>query len=146
MANRHNCIFCKIIRGDIPSATIYETDQAVAFLDIHPVNHGHVLVVPKEHHADLTELPESQAAHVGALLPKLCRAIRAATGADGFNLVVNNGRAAGQTVNHGHWHIIPRFETDTVNWPWPQGEYLGDELGQMQFRIERELNPPEDGN
>ena len=83
---------------------------------------------------------------MGALLPKLCRAIRAATGADGFNLVVNNGRAAGQTVNHGHWHIIPRFGTDTVNWPWPQGEYLGDELGQMQFRIERELNPPEDGN
>ena len=65
--------------------------------------------------------------------------IRAATGADGLNVIVNNGRAAGQTIDHVHWHIIPRFQDDAVNWPWPQGEYVGDELGQMQFRIEREL-------
>ena len=84
MATRHDCLFCKIIRGEIPASTVLETDHALAFLDIHPVNPGHVLVVPKEHHADLTELPEALAGAVGALLPRLCRAIRAATGAEGF--------------------------------------------------------------
>jgi histidine triad (HIT) family protein len=135
------CIFCKITRGEIASARVLETDQAVAFLDIRPVNPGHVLLVPRAHHADLSELPEELAAHVGSLLPRLCRAIRAATGADGLNVIINNGRAAGQTVDHGHWHVIPRFRDDAVNWPWPHAEYVGDELGQMQFRIERELNP-----
>ncbi|MGE3820648.1 MAG: HIT family protein, partial [Isosphaeraceae bacterium] len=62
-----------------------------------------------------------------------------ATGAAGFNVVVNNGRIAGQTVGHGHWHVIPRFANDPVDWPWPHAEYLGDEIGQMRFRIEREL-------
>ena len=141
-AHDPNCVFCKIIRREIPSATVLETDDAVAFLDIHPVNLGHVLLVPKPHHANLTDLPEPLAAHVASLLPRLCRAVRAATGADGFNVIVNNGRAAGQIINHGHWHIIPRFHNDPVNWPWPHSDYVGDELGQMRFRIERELNPP----
>ncbi len=140
-AHQPDCIFCKIVRDEIPSSRILETDHAVAFLDINPVNKGHVLVVPRHHHADLTELSQSVAAHLGGLLPKLCRAIQAATGADGFNVIVNNGEAAGQTIGHGHWHIIPRFHQDPVNWPWPHSEYVGDELGQMRFRIERELKP-----
>jgi histidine triad (HIT) family protein len=121
---------------------VQETEEAVVFLDIHPVNPGHTLIVPKAHHAHLAELPEAIVAHIGSLLPRLCRAIRAATGADGLNVIVNNGRAAGQTIDHCHWHIIPRFDDDSVNWPWPQGEYVGDELGQMKFRIERELESP----
>lgn len=136
-----SCPFCKIIRGEIPAEKVLETDDAVAFLDIRPVIRGHVLLVPKEHHADLTDLPEALAAGSASLLPRLCRAIKAATGADGFNVIVNNGRAAGQTVDHGHWHIIPRFRDDPVDWPWPHSEYVGDEIGQMRFRIERELNP-----
>ena len=139
-----SCLFCKIVRGEIPSAKVLETDDAVAFLDIHPVNRGHVLLVPRAHHAHLIDLPEPLAAHAGALLPRLCRAVQAATGADGFNVIVNNGRAAGQTIDHGHWHIIPRFFDDPVDWPWPHSEYVGDELAQMRFRIERELNPPHD--
>jgi histidine triad (HIT) family protein len=140
-AHQPDCIFCRIVGGEIPSAKVLETDDALAFLDIHPVNKGHVLLVPKVHHASLLELPEGMAAHAASLLPRLCRAVQAATGADGFNVIVNNGRAAGQTVDHGHWHIIPRFVDDPVNWPWPHSDYVGDELGQMQFRIERELNP-----
>jgi histidine triad (HIT) family protein len=136
-----DCLFCKIVRGAMPAATILETDDAVAFLDIHPVNLGHVLLVPKAHHTNLGELPETLAAHAASLLPRLCRAIQAATGADGLNVIINNGRAAGQTVDHGHWHLIPRFHGDPVDWPWPHSEYVGDELGQMRFRIERELNP-----
>ncbi len=136
-----DCLFCKIVRGEISSAIVLESDEAVAFLDIRPVNKGHVLLVPKAHHAHLGELPDSIAAHAGSLLPSLCRAVQRATGADGVNVIVNNGRAAGQTIDHGHWHVIPRFHDDPVNWPWPHSEYDGDELGQMRFRVERELNP-----
>ena len=133
------CIFCKIVQGQVPSARVLETDQALAFLDIHPVIPGHTLLVPKAHHAHLSDLPDSIAAHAGSLLPRLCRAIRAATGADGLNVIVNNGRAAGQTIDHCHWHIIPRFDDDAVDWPWPHCQYSGDELSQMRFRIVREL-------
>jgi histidine triad (HIT) family protein len=134
-----HCIFCKIVQGQIPSARVLETDQAIALLDIHPVNPGHTLLVPRSHHAHLGELPEEIAAHAGSLLPRLCRAVRTATGADGLNVIVNNGRSAGQTIDHVHWHVIPRFRDDAVNWPWPQGAYGGDELGEMRSRIEREM-------
>jgi len=135
-----HCVFCKIVDGEIPSARIFETGETVAFLDINPVNHGHTLLVPKAHHGQLSDLAEPVAAEVGALLPRLCRAIMAATGAHGLNVIVNIGRAAGQTIDHCHWHLIPRFVDDSVNWPWPHTDYSGDELNQMRFRIERELN------
>jgi histidine triad (HIT) family protein len=134
-----HCIFCKIAAGAIPSAKVLETAEAVAFLDINPVNHGHTLLVPRAHHAHLSELPEAVAAAIGSLLPGLCRAVRAATGADGLNVIVNNGQAAGQTIDHCHWHIIPRFADDEVSWPWPHRPYVGDELGEMKLCIEREL-------
>ncbi len=134
-----NCLFCKIVHGSIPSAKVLETDQVLAFLDINPVNRGHVLVVPKAHHASLADLPDDLAAETARLVPRLARAIQAATGADGLNLIINNGQAAGQTVFHGHWHLIPRFLDDPINWPWPHAEYSGDDLNQMRFRIEREL-------
>ena len=96
--------------------------------------------MPRSHHAHLGDLPDELAAHVGSLLPRLCRAVTAATGAAGLNVIVNNGRAAGQTIDHCHWHIIPRFPDDPVHWPWPQGKYSGDELDQMKARIARELD------
>ena len=135
------CLFCKIARGEVPSALVLETDRAVAFLDIHPVNLGHALLVPKAHHATLSDLPDDLAAHAGSLLPRLCRAVRAATGAEALNVIVNHGRAAGQTIDHVHWHVIPRRADDAVNWPWPHAEYVGDALDQMRTRIERELTP-----
>jgi histidine triad (HIT) family protein len=135
-----HCIFCKIVHGEIPAARVLESDHAVAFLDINPVNQGHTLLVPKAHHAELGDVPDSVAAAIGALLPRLCRAVTVATGADGLNVIVNNGTAAGQTIDHSHWHLIPRFHDDPVNWPWPHQTYSGDELNQMRFRIERELD------
>ncbi len=134
-----NCIFCKIIAGDIPSSRVLETETALAFLDINPINHGHVLLVPKAHHPAIFDLGEEEAAETARLLPRLARAIRKATGADGLNVIINNGDCAGQTIFHGHWHIVPRFKADAVNWPWPHSPYSGDELGQMQFRVKREL-------
>jgi histidine triad (HIT) family protein len=134
-----HCIFCRIIDGEIPSAKLLETVEAVAFLDVNPVNQGHTLLVPKAHAARVSDLADAVAAEVGSLLPRLCRAITAATGADGLNVIVNTGQAAGQTIDHCHWHIIPRFHDDAINWPWPHSQYAGDELGQMRFCIEREL-------
>ena len=139
-----HCVFCKIVRGEIPSARVLETAHVVVFLDINPLNPGHTLVVPRAHHADLTELPEEIAAHAGSLLPGLCRAVKAATGAEGLNVVINNGSVAGQTIDHCHWHIIPRHTQDRIHWPWPHGKYNGDELSQMKSQIERELKTETD--
>jgi histidine triad (HIT) family protein len=140
-AHKSNCIFCKIVAGEIPSVQVLETDHAIALLDINPVNPGHVLLVSKDHHENLAALPDHLAASVAGALPRLCRAVQAATGAHGLNIIVNMGKAAGQTIDHLHWHVIPRFEQDAVNWPWPHSQYVGDELSQMQFRIQRELDP-----
>jgi histidine triad (HIT) family protein len=133
-------LFCKIAHDKIPAAKILETSEAIAFLDINPVNPGHALLIPKAHFAHLSDVPDALVAATTSLLPRLCRAIAKATGADGLNVIMNNGQAAGQTINHCHWHIIPRFAGDAVNWPWPHTPYAGDELGQMKFRIERELS------
>ncbi len=140
MSYDSNNIFAKILRGEIPSAKVLETDGALAFLDINPVNHGHVLIVPKVEAATVAELSEEAAAHVGSLLPKLCRAVLKATGAEGLNIIVNNGECAGQTIPHVHWHIIPRHSTDAVNWPWPHSPYSGDEQNLLQFQIQKELD------
>jgi histidine triad (HIT) family protein len=137
------CIFCKIVRGEIPASKIFETADATAFLDINPVNRGHILVVPKAHATSLAELSDECSAHIGMLLPRLCRAVRTATQADGFNVVVNGGKVAGQTIDHCHFHVIPRFDGDPVNWPWPHTGYQGDEMAEMQSRIGLELGPPD---
>jgi len=134
------CIFCKIVAGEIPSSKVLETDEAIVFMDINPVNRGHILVVPKGHAANLADLPDDQAAHVGSLLPRLCRAVRSAANADGFNVVVNGGTVAGQTVDHCHFHVIPRFHGDPVHWPWPHTQYQADELKDYQLRIARALS------
>ena len=134
-----NCLFCKIVAGDIPAAKVIETDTVLAFLDINPVNQGHVLLVPKAHHRSIAELSDEVAAASARLLPRLSRVLLKATSAQGLNIIINNGRVAGQTIDHGHWHLIPRFVDDAVNWPWPHTPYSGDELAEMQDRIGREL-------
>ena len=134
-----SCLFCRIIAGEIAASKVLETADAVAFLDIQPVNFGHVLLVPKIHHAQIGELADDVASRVGSLLPRLARAIQSASGADGLNVVINNGRAAGQTVAHGHWHLVPRFVGDPVHWPWPQGRYEGDAMATMRAAIASRL-------
>jgi len=145
MSRDPHCLFCKIARGEIPSSRVLETDRAVVILDINPVAKGHVLIIPKDHHAQVADLPDDLAAHAGSILPRIVRAVVAATGAEGSNTIINSGRVAGQTVDHCHWHVIPRFGDDPVDWPWPHQSYLGDEMGQMAFRITRELGGPADG-
>lgn len=107
-----DCIFCKIVAGDIPAYKIYEDEQVLAFLDITPVNPGHTLVIPKKHYDNFIDLPEVEAGEIIGIIKKISLAVLAGVGAQGFNLNLNNGAVAGQVVNHIHWHIIPRFGGD----------------------------------
>ncbi|HVX87102.1 MAG TPA: HIT family protein [Phycisphaerae bacterium] len=112
------CIFCKIVAGQIPSFKVYEDDTVFAFLDIGPLVRGHTLVVPKAHHATVMEAPPEVLAGVNARMPRLARAVLAATGASACHVLVNNGPEAMQSVSHLHYHIIPRREGDRFSIPW----------------------------
>lgn len=103
-------IFAKIIAGDIPCHKVYEDDQVLAFLDINPLSRGHTLVIPKEAVATLDELSDESAAAIGRVLPRIARAVLAATGATAFYVLQNNGSAAHQAVFHVHFHIIPKHQ------------------------------------
>ncbi len=103
-----NCIFCKIIAGDIPCYKLYEDGRVLAFLDVGPLSEGHVLVIPKAHAVQLGEMADEVAAAIGAVLPRLARAVSAATGTGAYNILQNNGEVAGQVVMHVHFHLIPK--------------------------------------
>lgn len=107
-----DCVFCKIIRGEIPCSKLYEDDQVLVFLDIAPFNFGHALVVPKDHHHSITTLPAEYHARLIEIASKVAVAQMRSLKAEGFNLVLNNGRCAGQEVPHVHLHVIPRFVDD----------------------------------
>ena len=130
-----DCLFCRIAAGEIPATKVHEDDVVVAFLDIHPVNLGHLLIVPKAHFATLASMPDDLAVAVARWVPRLTRAVLAATGAPGLHLVVNHGAVAGQTIDHVHWHLIPRFEGDAVHWPWPHLSYLEGEAATLRDQI-----------
>lgn len=103
-------VFTKILRGEIPCHRVYEDDHVLAFLDINPISRGHTLVIPKEPAATLDALSDDAAAAVGRVLPRIARAVLAATGAEHWNLLQNNGASAHQAVFHVHFHIIPKPE------------------------------------
>ena len=106
-------IFSRILRGEIPCARVYEDADVFAFLDISPLSPGHTLVIPKEPAATLDQLSDAAAAAVGRVLPRIARAVMAATGATAYNVLQNNGAAAHQAVFHVHFHIIPKYDDGT---------------------------------
>ncbi len=113
-------VFGKIVRGEIPCNKVYEDERVLAFLDISPLSEGHVLVVPKEPAETLDRLSDESAAAVGRVLPRLCRAVIAATGVKEYNVLENNGRGAHQAIAHVHFHIIPKPNSREglgVGWP-----------------------------
>jgi len=122
MPTRQDTIFGKIIDGEIPCHRVYEDEHVLAFLDVGPLSRGHTLVLPKERAAHLHELSEDAAAAVGRVLPRLCRAIMHAVGADAYNVLVNTGEAAGQVVMHTHFHIIPKFPDTGFKMGWHSGK------------------------
>lgn len=119
-----NCIFCKIISGEIPSRTIYEDNDFKVILDVSPAAKGHALILPKEHCANLYEISEELLAKAAKLAKKLASHMTDVLGCDGLNLLQNNGEVAGQTVFHFHMHLIPRYEgmknKDLLNWTHEQ--------------------------
>ena len=122
-----NCIFCRIIAGEIPSLKIYEDDLVLAFMDIAPINFGHVLVIPKEHHTSVATIPENTAGRMFLVGSRAGVAMRRGLGADGFNLHLSDGTVAGQVVMHAHLHIVPRWTDDGFRWNWRQLQYESDE-------------------
>ena len=124
-----DCIFCKIIKGEIPSSMVFDDEKVVAFLDINPVHKGHTLVIPKEHYENLIKTPDEIVGEIWKVTKKIGKAVKEAIQADGINFGVNNGKAAGQEVFHTHIHIIPRFEGDELS-NWPRGE--GYREGEME--------------
>lgn len=122
-------IFDKILAGEIPCHRIYEDDHVLAFLDISPLSKGHTLVIPKEAKAHLHELSDEAAAALGRVLPRICRAVLAASGADAYNVLQNNGVEAHQAVMHVHFHIIPKLGDRGLGVGWHAGT-LDDDRAQ----------------
>lgn len=116
-----NCIFCKILAGDIPSAVVYEDEEFKIILDVGPAAKGHMLILPKEHYSDILTMPEELVAKAFILAKKMATKMESVLGCDGINVVQNNHEAAGQTVFHFHIHLIPRMKHDKIGVTWKPG-------------------------
>ena len=134
-----SCIFCKIAGGEIPSATLYEDDDFRVILDLGPASKGHALILPKEHYANLYEIPDELAAKAMKLAKKMASAMTKALGCDGFNLVQNNGEVDGQTVFHFHMHLIPRYEGDGAGITWKPGNLTDEVRDEVVAKVKEEL-------
>lgn len=130
-----SCIFCKIIAGDIPSHTLYEDEKYKVILDVGPATKGHALILPKNHYANLYELPEEDAAEIFKLAKRMMSHMTDKLKCDGFNIVQNNGETAGQTVFHFHMHLIPRYKNDGEILKYIAGEPSQEELEQIKKTI-----------
>ena len=135
-----NCIFCKIVAGDIPSSKVYEDDQVMAFLDLSQTTKGHTLLIPKKHVRNVLEMDESTAQDLFARLPKLARALQKATGAVGMNIINNNEEIAGQSVFHAHVHLVPRYDQHDgikIEYTTPEPDF--NVLGKLAAQIASEV-------
>jgi len=139
MSHDPDCIFCKIIQGEIPSFTIYEDDESLSFMDINPASEGHALVIPKEHAADVHAVSDAAIAATVLTAKKVATAIEKTLGPDGINLVQCNGAAAAQSIFHFHMHVLPRREGDDLklNWGLKPGDM--EAIGALAERIRAHL-------
>jgi histidine triad (HIT) family protein len=130
-----DCVFCKIIKGELPSSKVYEDDTVLAFLDIHPTSPGHTLVIPKNTEVrNIFDVSAEDWAAMTAVVHTLAPVIELALGADGINLMMNNREHAGQVVDHPHIHIIPRFKGDGLL-PWKHSAYKEGEAAEVHKKI-----------
>ena len=130
-----NCIFCKIVKGEIPSNKIYEDENVLVFLDIAPVNLGHSLIVPKKHFANIYETPEETLAEMMKAAKKISKALKSELGADGINVTMNNDPAAGQIIFHSHIHVIPRLSGDGFPLWHGRRPYQEGEMNKVEKKI-----------
>ena len=117
-----DCIFCKIAAGEIPSATLYEDEDFRVILDLGPASKGHALIIPKEHYRNLYDIDEAVTGKAMVLAKKMITKMTEVLGCDGYNIVQNNEKCAGQTVFHFHMHMIPRYKGDNVGLGWHMGK------------------------
>lgn len=134
----NDCIFCKIISGEIPSHKIYEDDWTLAFLDIAPSSVGHSLVIPKDHFENIYTLPDETLARLSLTAKKVSVALKHSLECDGVNLIMNNEKSAGQIIFHSHIHIIPRKENDGLKL-FPHGKSTDEELSDLTDRIKKTI-------
>ena len=130
-----NCIFCKIIAGEIPSAVIFEDEEFKAILDRFPGNIGHVLVLPKKHYSNIFDIDEDVAGGLFRLATKIAKNMKEVLGFEAMNVVQNNGSLAGQTVHHFHLHLIPRYENDKVQIKWEQLDLTDEQIAEIQNKL-----------
>lgn len=131
-----DCIFCKIIAGELPATVVDEDDHTIAFMDINPATRGHALVVPREHSADLLEIEPGQLQAVNIAAQRLARRATERLKADGVNVINSCGASAWQTVFHFHLHVIPRFEGDAMRLPWIPAPGDPDEIARAAAQLE----------
>lgn len=134
-----NCIFCKIASGEIPATTLYEDQDFRVILDLGPASKGHALILPKEHYANIYEIPEELAGKAMILAKKMANVLTCALKCDGFNIVQNNGEPAGQTVFHFHMHLIPRYEGDEVGLTWNPGSLTEEDKEEILSKVKAEF-------
>jgi len=135
-----DCIFCKIVSGEIPSTVIYEDDDVLVFMDIAPIIKGHALVIPKAHYDPVTDTPDATVSRLHLVAKQIAAAQMNGLAADGVNIMQNNGKAAGQEVPHVHVHVIPRFNADGHHWNWAAKKYDNfDEMADLAGKMQKQL-------
>ena len=139
MSNDTNCIFCKIGSGRIPAARVWESEDAIAFLDVNPLADGHTLLIPKQHFTDLRDVPGELLGRILGEAPALAKAVMNAVGATGINLLQNSGASAGQAVFHVHFHLIPRTADDGLGFRWNAGSYPPQRAEEILAAIKAQL-------
>jgi len=133
------CVFCKIVAGEIPCQAVLQTEACLALLDIGPLAEGHLLLIPKEHYQTVDQMPEQLAGQVLRHVPRLVAAVKAVTACQGVNVLQNNGRVAHQVVPHVHFHIIPRNAGDEFHFNWPAGTYPQGRAERLAEALRAEL-------
>ena len=136
--NPQECLFCKIIRNEIPSKKVYEDSDVVAFLDINPTAIGHTLVVPKKHFQDIYDVDESSLSKAMNIAKKISILLKDKFGADGVNIIQNTGHVAGQIVMHFHIHVIPRYKNDNIQFHFPRAQLTSQQLDEVQKKFKEE--------
>ncbi len=129
----NDCLFCKIIKDEIPSFKVYEDEHALAFLDIHPKNQGQTLVIPKEHSENIYELSDEIIARLSLVIKKVAIAVKNGLNTDGINIIMNNEESAGQIIFHTHIHVVPRFKNDNFD----QGPHIEYKPGEAEAVAEK---------
>jgi histidine triad (HIT) family protein len=132
-----DCIFCKIVNGKIPATKVYENSNVISFLDIMPANKGHCLVVPKKHYENMLDISDEDLKNLILAAKKITKALSLSIGNGSYNIIMNNGKEAGQLVDHAHIHIIPRFKGDRLRIKWSHKKYIDEEMKNIQEKIKK---------